>query len=110
APIANEPVTFKLNGAETCTGTTNTSGAASCYLTPGETPGSYPLTGTFGGDAAVTPHLSGSTGSNTFVVTPDPTVTVYTGATTATNGSAVTLSGTLTVFGNALSGKTLTLT
>ncbi len=30
APIANEPVTFKLNGAETCTGTTNTSGAASC--------------------------------------------------------------------------------
>src|SRR6202035_1116174 len=68
APIANEPVTFKLNGAETCTGTPNTSGAASCYVTPSETPGSSPLTGTFGGDTTVSPHLSGSSGSNTFVV------------------------------------------
>ena len=110
APIANEPVTFKLNGAETCTGTTNTSGAASCYLTPGETPGSYPLTGTFGGDTTVSPHLSGSTGSNTFVVTPDPTVTVYTGATTAVSGQPATLSATLTTNGTPLAGKTEVLT
>ena len=110
APIANEPVTLKLNGAETCTGTTDTTGTASCFVTPGEASGTYPLTGTFGGDATASPHLLGSTGSNTFVVTPDPTVTLYTGATTATNGSAATLSGVLTAFGNALPNKTVTLT
>ena len=74
APIANEPVTLKLNGAETCTGTTDTTGTASCFVTPGEASGTYPLTGTFGGDATASPHLLASTGSNTFVVTPDPTV------------------------------------
>jgi hypothetical protein len=109
-PIANEPVTFKLNGSETCTGTTNTSGAASCYLTPGETPGSYPLTGAFAGDTTVSPHLSASNGSNTFVVNPDPTVTVYTGATTAVSGQPATLSATLTTNGTPLAGKTEVLT
>ena len=110
APIANEPVTLTLNGAETCTGTTDTTGTVSCFVTPGEASGTYPLTGTFGGDTTASPHLLGSTGSNTFVVTPDPTVITYTGATTATNGSAATLSGVLTAFGNALPNKTVTLT
>jgi hypothetical protein len=110
APIANEPVTLTLNGLETCSGTTDTTGTVSCFITPGEASGTYPLTGTFAGDTTASPHLLASNGSNTFVVTPDPTVITYTGATTATNGSPATLSGVLTAFGNALPGKTVTLT
>ncbi len=110
APIANEPVTFKLNGTETCTGTTNSTGTATCSLTPGEAKGSYPLTASFAGDTTKTPNLLASTGSNTFVVNPDPTVLTYTGATTANVGSPITLSGVLTVFGTPLANKTVTLT
>jgi hypothetical protein len=110
APIAGESVTLKLNATQTCIATTNSTGTASCSVTPGETPGTYPLTGTFAGDTTVSPTLLASSGSNNFVVTPDPTAIVYTGATTATNGSAATLSGTLTVFGTALPGMTVTLT
>ena len=110
APIANEPVTFKLNATETCTGTTNSTGTATCSLTPGEAKGSYPLTASFAGDTTKTPNLLASTGSNTFVVNPDPTVLTYTGATTANVGSPITLSGVLTVFGTPLANKTVTLT
>ena len=110
AAIANEPVTFMLNGSETCTGITDSTGTASCFVTPGEASGTYPLTATFGGDAAASPALLASNGANTFVVTPDPTVITYTGATTATNGQPATLSGVLTAFGNALPNKTVTLT
>ncbi len=99
APIAGEPVMLTLNGAETCTGITDSTGTASCSVTPGEASGTYPLTGTFGGDTTVSPHLLSSNGASTFVVTPDPTAITYTGATTATNGSAATLSGVLTAFG-----------
>ena len=109
-PIANEPVTFMLNGSETCTGITDSTGTASCFVTPGEAKGPYPLTGTFAGDTTLTPSLLASNGANTFVVTPDPTVITYTGATTATNGQPATLSGVLTVFGNALPNKTVSLT
>ena len=50
-PIAGEPVTFTLNGTETCTGTTDATGTASCTITPGEPAATYTLTGTFGGDS-----------------------------------------------------------
>jgi hypothetical protein len=110
APISGESVTFKLNGSQTCSGITNSTGTASCYITPGETPGTYPLTGTFAGDTTVSPNLLSSSGSSTFVVTPDPTAIVYTGATTAVNGEPATLSGTLTVFGNPLAAQTVTFT
>ena len=68
------------------------------------------MTGTFAGDTTLSPVLLASSGSNTFMVTPDPTVITYTGATTATNGQPATLSGVLTAFGNALPNKTVTLT
>jgi hypothetical protein len=110
APISSEPVTLQLNATQTCTGITNSTGTVSCSVTPNEPQGSYPLTGSFGGDTTTSPILLASTGSNTFVVTPDPTAIVYNGATTATNGQSATLSGTLTAFGSALPGKTVTLT
>ena len=110
SPIANEPVVLTLNGTESCTGVTDASGTATCSLTPGEAQGSYPLTGFFAGDSAVSPVLLASTGSNTFVVTPDPTTITYTGATTATIGQSVTLSSVLNAFGVPLANKPVTLT
>ena len=47
APIAGEPVTFTLNGTETCTGTTDSTGTASCTITPGEPAATYTLAGSF---------------------------------------------------------------
>ncbi len=35
APITGEQVTLTLNGAETCTATTDATGTASCTITPG---------------------------------------------------------------------------
>src|SRR6202035_5929946 len=67
AAIANEPVTFMLNGSETCTGITDSTGTASCFVTPGEASGSYPLTGSFAGDTTLTPSRLASNGGNTFV-------------------------------------------
>ena len=69
-PIANEPVTFTVNGTETCTGTTDSSGLASCPVTPGESTGSYTVSGTFTGDTTQPVPLTTSTSSAAFVVTP----------------------------------------
>ena len=35
-PIPDEQVTFTLNGTETCTATTDSTGTATCVITPGE--------------------------------------------------------------------------
>ena len=35
-PEVDEPVTFTLNGSETCTGVTDSTGTATCVITPGE--------------------------------------------------------------------------
>ena len=95
-PIANEPVTFTLNGSETCTADTDSTGTATCVITPGEPSSSYTLTASFSGDTSTsTPEGSDST-SSTFTVTPDTSSVTYTGPTTAVNGQPTTLSGTLT--------------
>jgi hypothetical protein len=44
---------FSLNRSETCTGTTNASGVASCPVTPGEAAGNYTLSGSFAGDSGL---------------------------------------------------------
>jgi hypothetical protein len=54
-PIAGRPVSFTLNGAEMCMGTTNASGTASCSITPGEAPGTYTIAASFAGDAFFVP-------------------------------------------------------
>ncbi len=110
APIAGEPVSLTLNNAETCSAVTDSSGAATCFITPGEAKGTYPLTGVFGGDTTLIPSLLASTGTNNFVVTPDPTAIAYTGDTTATDSQSATLSGVLTAFGSPLAAKPVTLT
>ena len=111
APIANEPVTFTVNGAVYCTGTTNSSGIATCSATPTEGAGTYTLTGTFGGDTTLPLQLTGTTSATVnFTVTPAPTSVTYSGATSTFNGQTITLSGVLTSSGSPLAGQTVTLT
>jgi len=106
-PIVGAPVVFTLNGGETCTGTTNASGSASCSITPGEPAGSYPLTASFAGSARDLP----SSASATFTVTREETTLTYTGPTKAANGQPLTLSGVLREDGaGAIAGRSVTFT
>jgi hypothetical protein len=106
-PLAGRTVTFALNGAETCSATTSSSGAASCSLNPHEAAGGYPLTATFAGDAT---HL-GATVSTTFTVTHEETTLTYTGPTKTANGQSLTLSGVLLEDGSTpIAGRTVTFT
>ena len=109
-PIANEPVTFTVNGTETCTGTTDSSGVASCPVTPGESTGNYTVTGTFTGDTTQPVPLTTSTNSAAFVVTPAVTTLTYTGANSTTNGQPVVVSGVLTTGSTPLANQPVTLT
>ena len=96
-PIAGQSVTFALNGAETCSATTNSSGVASCSITPQEAAGGYTLTATFAGDGTDL----GTSASANFTVTPEETTTTYTGPAKAANGAPLTLSGALKEDGTA---------
>ena len=106
-PLSGRSVTFTLNGTETCSATTNASGAASCSLTPGEAAGGYPLTASFAGDAT---H-NGTSATSTFTVTHEETTLTYTGPTKAANGTPLTLSGVLQEDGaTPIAGRTVTFT
>ncbi len=109
-PIANEPVTFTVNNVETCTGTTDSNGLASCTVTPGESTGNYTVNGSFTGDATQPVPLTGSTNSAAFVVTPAVTTLTYTGPNATTNGQPITLSGILTTESTPLADQPVTLT
>ena len=106
--ISGQTVTLTLNATQSCTTTTGSNGKASCSVTPNESAGTYPVTGSFAGNTTST-QLLPSTGHNDFVVTAAATSVTYTGATTATNGSSVTLSSTLTTSGTPLSGQSVVL-
>ena len=113
-PIPDESVTFTLNGSETCTATTDSTGTATCVITPGEPASSYTLTASFGGDTSQTTPIGSDSSSSTFTVNPDTTSLTYTGPTTAVNGQPITLTGTLTTStptaGTPLSNQVVTLT
>ena len=113
APVAGEAVQLSLNGTEGCTATTDATGTASCSVTPGELAATYPLTGTFKGDATRPLELMAANGSANFVVTLEET-SPYTGATTAQNGQPVVLSGLLTTddpsAGTGIAGRTVSFT
>jgi hypothetical protein len=116
AAISGEPVTFTLNGnsAESCTANTDSTGTATCVITPIEIADTYSLTASFSGDTSTSTPVGSTTSSGTFTVTPDTTSLVYTGPTTAVNGQPVTLSGTLTTdnptAGTPLSGQIVNFT
>ena len=111
-PIPNEQVTFSLSGPQSCTAITNAVGVATCPVTPNEPQGSYPLTGTFGGDSTAMPQLNPTSSSTIMTVTQAPTTVTYTGTTSVTNGQSATLSGVLTSSepsaGTDVAGRTVT--
>ena len=113
-PVGGEPVTLALNSTEACTGTTDASGTATCSITPGEAAATYPLTGSFSGDAARPLQLMPSNGSANFIVTLEQTSLSYTGATIAHNGQPLAVSGVLTTddpaLGAPIAGRTVTFT
>lgn len=89
--IPNEKLTFTL-GAESCTATTDSSGKASCSVTPQDAAGPYTATASFAGDAV---HAA-SSGSASFTLNHEETTTSYTGPTVIlANGSGATLTATM---------------
>ncbi len=102
-PVSGATINFNLDG-QSCTGTTDASGNASCTITPNEPAGSYTVTASFAGDKSHKP----SSDSKTFTVTLEETTTTYTGPTIIAQGQPV--SAVLKEDGStAISGRTVTL-
>jgi len=105
AAVAGATLTFSL-GSQTCSGSTDAHGVASCSLTPTSAAGTYPLAVAFAGND----NFQASADSTTFDVTKEETKLAYTGDSSLVNGSAAHLSATLTEDGSApLAGRSLTL-
>jgi hypothetical protein len=107
APIEGKTVTFTLGVGDSCHAETNSSGEASCSITPTQKAGSYTIEASFGPD---TDYLS-STDSKPFTITKEQTTTIYTGPTVILKGGGgVTLSGRLLEDGvTPIAGRTLEL-
>ena len=111
SPIQNEQITFFLGsgtGTETCSKATDSTGTATCQITPNQAAGNYTLTATFGGDST----NAGTSASTTFTVLPEDTTVAFT-STSATNADfddAVTVAAVLTdpTDGNPIPGKAVT--
>jgi Bacterial Ig-like domain (group 3) len=86
--LAGETLNLAMDGKSCTTGPTDSTGSASCTVPVSQTPASYPITASFGGDA----NYTGSSTTGTFVVGKSATTTTYTGATTALQGTTATLS------------------
>ena len=69
-PIVNEPVTFTLNGSETCTANTDSTGTATCDLTASEPSSSYTLSASFPGDTTTSTPIGSNSSTSTFTVRP----------------------------------------
>jgi hypothetical protein len=114
-PVPNATVTFTMGtgpGADTCTGTTNASGVASCSVKPTQPAGLYQITASFAGSSI--PFQAGVATSSPFTVTHEQDGLTYTGAGAVVVGHPLVLSGALTTddpsAGTPLAGKTIKLT
>lgn len=93
APVSNARLTFTLGsggGSQTCTGTTNASGVASCRLTATQRPGRTTLTVSYPGDGYAPASITVP-----FTITRAPTTTTYSGPKRVANGTPARLSGVL---------------
>jgi PKD repeat protein len=106
APIPNETLTFSL-GSQSCSGTTDLSGSASCSLVLTQIPGAYTATAAFAGDTV----YAGSSGSAPFTITKEETTLTYTGPTVILSGGTMNVTATLLEDGSvppSPSGQTVT--
>jgi uncharacterized repeat protein (TIGR01451 family) len=76
-PVPAEPIVFAL-GTQSCTGTTNGSGQASCAITISQHPGAYTVNVSFAGDATYNPS---STTAAFTIIKATPTLTTSAPAT-----------------------------
>jgi Bacterial Ig-like domain (group 3) len=110
SPVASKNVTFVLGsgtGTETCSGTTDSSGLASCSITPNQPAGGYTITATFDGDST----YAGSSTSAGFTILHEQTAIAFT-ATSATNADfddAATVQVQLTTDGSPLASEPVTI-
>jgi hypothetical protein len=114
-PVPGATLVFTLgtgSGADTCTGTTDSSGVASCSITPTQPAGSYQLTTSFAGSSI--PFLAGVNTTAPFAVTLEQDALTYTGGLAVVAGQPLVLSGALTTddpaAGTPLAGKSISLT
>jgi Pro-kumamolisin, activation domain len=89
--LGGRTIAFAAAG-ESCNGTTDSSGKASCSVTVADAPGHYSVIAAFAGDAG---YEAAST-TNPFTVLHIPTTITYTGATSGDYDDPVTLSARLT--------------
>jgi PKD repeat protein len=92
APLASKTMTFSL-GTQSCSGTTDSFGSASCSLTLNQIPGAYAVTAAYAGDATV---YLGSSDTEAFTIEREETTLTYTGPTVIlANASSLTVTATL---------------
>jgi hypothetical protein len=104
--LANEPVTLAI-GAQSCIGTTDSTGVAACNLKPNVAAGNYAVSATFAGDAT----FQASSASAPFVVTLEEASLTYTGASNLANGNSTTMSGNLPEDGTTpITGRSIVFT
>jgi large repetitive protein len=101
-PIAGKAIHLTL-GSQSCDGTTDATGKASCTITLNQPTGTYTTTATFAGDSS----YSSSTASGTFTVTGIATTTTYKGDTTGKHGATASLVATVS---GAPKGEQVTFT
>lgn len=107
APLSGRPVHFTL-ASQSCDGTTNAAGRASCTVTPQDPAGGYPVTASFGGDAGSQP----SSATSAFSITREQTSLDYTGGTVVLAGGTLHASALLTEDDGApaIAGRSVTFT
>jgi hypothetical protein len=89
-PVGGQTLVFAL-GTQSCSGTTDAGGDASCTLTVSQHPGSYTVTVTYAGTA----QYASSTTSTSFTINQEESKLTYTGGTTSHYHDAITASATL---------------
>ena len=110
-PLVNQPLTLTVNGesAESCSGTTTTSGTVTCAVTITDPIGSYDIHAAFAGDNVNA--YAASFDDNTLTVTGIPTTLAYTGPTQSSPGASLTLTYQLSATGGSnLQGQTVNAT
>jgi hypothetical protein len=110
-PIAGASITFKLgaSASDTCTASTDTSGVASCTITPTQLPGQYEVVADFAGDTTYQPAAD----KHSFMIAREETGLSYDGPTHVANGAPATLTGRLLEDGAAApspAGQTVSFT
>ncbi len=103
SPINGATINFAL-GSQPCSGTTNTSGKASCMLTLNQVPGAYTVTASYAGSSI----YNGSSATSPYTINKAASHTAYTGPTTADYHDSFVATASLTEDGGApIAGRTV---